>query len=206
MSIQPFKPKSPDSFYSEPNILTVIRLVLSLAFFTLAIVKMNPTFNFIGLGIHWLGDVADGMYARRLKQETILGAEIDIISDRVEILFFYVNFLHFNPQLFLPAAVYIVEFAFIDFYLSYQFLKHDIISPNYFYKVDQTFHLLNYSPPAKFVNSTIVTLILIFLPRLKFIALIVAVFLIGLKIYSIFLLNKKTRVGKKIDLNQENPG
>jgi len=203
---QPFKPKSPEFFYSEPNILTVIRLVLSLTFFTLAIIEMNPTYNFIGLGIHWLGDVADGMYARLLKQETILGAEIDIIADRVEILFFYINFIHFHPDLFLPAAVYIVEFAFIDFYLSYQFLKYDIISPNYFYKVDRTFHLLNYSPPAKFVNSTIVTLILIFLPQFKIIALVVAVFLIGLKIYSIYLLNKKTRVGKKIHLNQDNIG
>ncbi len=206
MNIHPFNPKPPESFYSEPNILTLIRLVLSLSFFTLAIVKMNPTYNFIGLGIHWLGDVADGMYARILKQETILGAEIDIIADRVEILFFYVNFLHFHPHLFLPGAVYIVEFAFIDFYLSYQFLKHDIISPNYFYKVDRTFHLLNYSPPAKFINSTIVTLILIFVPKLRTIALVVAFFLIGLKIYSIYLLNKKTRVGKKIDSNQEKTG
>jgi len=206
LNIQPFKPKTPESFYSEPNILTIIRLVLSLSFFTLAIVKMSPTYNFIGLGIHWLGDVADGMYARLLKQETILGAEIDIIADRVETLFFYINLLHFHPHLFLPAAVYIIEFAFIDFYLSYQFLKYDIISPNYFFKVDRTFHLLNYSPPAKFVNSTIVTLILIFFPQLKLIALIVAVFLIGLKIYSIFLLNKKTRVGKKIHSNQEKTG
>jgi hypothetical protein len=36
--------------------------------------------------------------------------------------------------------------------------------------------------------------------------LIVAVFLIGVKIFSICLLNKKTRVGKKIHLNQEKPG
>ncbi len=167
---------------------------------------MNPTYNFIGLGIHWFGDVADGVYARLLKQETILGAEIDIIADRVEMLFFYVNFLHFHPHLYLPAVVYIIEFSFIDFYLSYQFLKYDIISPNYFFKVDRTFHLLNYSLPAKFVNSTIVTLILIFLPQLKFIALIVAVFLIGVKIFSVCLLNKKPGVGKKIHLSQEKPG
>jgi CDP-diacylglycerol--glycerol-3-phosphate 3-phosphatidyltransferase len=112
---QLFKPKDPLSFYSEPNLLTLLRLVLSLSFFILAIIKTSPTYNFIGLGIHWLGDVVDGFYARKFKQETIIGAEIDIIADRVETLFFYVNFLHFHPQLFLPAAIYILDFAFFDF-------------------------------------------------------------------------------------------
>ena len=198
MKCRPFKPKDPQCFYSEPNILTLIRLVLSLSFFILAIIKRNPTYNFIGLGIHWFGDVLDGVYARKFKQETILGAEIDIIADRVEILFFYVNFLYFRPQLFLPAAIYLVDFAFVDFYLSYQFLKYDIISPNYFYKVDKTVYLLNYSPVGKFCNSAVVTLILIFLPQLQIIATIFACILIGIKTYSIHLLNKKRLVNKKI--------
>jgi len=186
-----FKTKSPECFYSEPNILTLLRLSLSLVFFILAIAKRNPTYNFIGLGIHWLGDVLDGTYARKFKQETILGAEIDIIADRIETLFFYVNFLHFQPNLFLPTAIYLIDFAFIDFYLSYQFLKYDIISPNYFYKVDKTVYSLNFSPLGKFANSTIVTLILIFVPELQVLAVIFAFGLIGVKIFSIHLLNKK---------------
>jgi len=188
---KPFKPKNPHCFYSEPNVITLLRLFLSLAFFILAILKMNPTYNFIGLGIHWGGDLLDGFYARRFKQETILGAEIDIIADRVETLFFYVNFLFFRPHLFLPIAIYIIDFAFIDFYLSYQFLKYDIISPNYFYKVDRTVYILNYSPVGKFCNSTIVTLILIFLPQLQIVATIFASGLIAVKIFSINLLNKR---------------
>lgn len=199
MRIQPFKPKHPQSFYSEPNIITLVRLAASLTFFTLAIIKTNPTYNYIGLAIHWFGDVADGLYARKFKQETILGAEIDIIADRLETLFFYIIFLFFRPYLFFPAAVYIIDFAFVDFYLSYQFVKFDIISPNYFYKVDRTVYLLNYSPVAKFCNSTVVTLILIFLPQLQIIALFSAFLLIAVKVFSIYLLNKKRRVGKKID-------
>ena len=198
MKCQPFKPKDPKCFYSEPNILTLIRLVLSLSFFILAVVKRNPTYNFIGLGIHWFGDFIDGVYARKFKQETILGAEIDIIADRVETLFFYVNFLYFRPQLFLPVAIYLADFAFVDFYLSYQFLKYDIISPNYFYKVDKTVYLLNFSPLGKFCNSTVVTLILIFLPRLQIIAAIFACILIVVKTFSIHLLNKKRLADKKI--------
>lgn len=193
-----FKPKSPQCFYSEPNILTLLRLVLSIIFFILAIYKMNPTYNFIGLGIHWLGDVLDGTYARTFKQETILGAEIDIIADRVETLFFYVNFLHFHPHLFTPVAIYLLDFAFVDFYLSYQFLKYDIISPNYFYKVDKTVYSLNFSPLGKFSNSTVVTLILIFLPKLQILASIFALGLIGVKIFSIHLLNKKNLATEKL--------
>ena len=157
----------------------------------------NPTYNFIGLGIHWLGDVADGFYARHFKQETILGAEIDIIADRVETLFFYINFLHFHPGLFLPVTVYLLDFAFVDFYLSYQFLKFDIISPNYFYKVDKTVYSLNFSPVGKFCNSTVVTLLLIFLPGLQLLATIFACILIGVKIFSISILNKRNWAREK---------
>jgi CDP-diacylglycerol--glycerol-3-phosphate 3-phosphatidyltransferase len=172
---------------------------LSLVFFILAVIHKSPTYNFIGLGIHWLGDMTDGIYARTFKQETILGAEIDIIADRVETLFFYINFLHFHPELFLPAAIYLLDFAFIDFYLSYQFLKYDIISPNYFYKVDKTVYSLNFSPVGKFSNSAIVTLVLIFLPKLRVLATIFACILIGVKLFSIRILNKRNPTARKYE-------
>lgn len=190
---RPFGPRDPQSLFSEANIITLLRLGGSLVFFVLAIVRQSPTLNFIGLGIHWLGDLADGICARKARQETILGAEIDIIADRVEVLFFYVNFLHFHPGLWLPAAIYILDFAFIDFYLSYQFLKYDIISPNYFYKVDRTVYVWNYSPAGKFANSTVVTLVLIFLPALWPAAAIFALGLVGVKAYSV---RRLFRMGK----------
>lgn len=186
-----FKPKGPHCFYSEPNILTLVRLGLSLAFFVLALVRGNETYNFVGLAIHWAGDLLDGLYARKFKQETIVGAEIDIIADRVETLFFYVNFLHFRPELAVPVVIYLIDFAFIDFYLSYQFVKHDIISPNYFYKVNRTVYILNFSPLAKFCNSTVVTLMLIFLPELQALAAAFAAGLCAVKSYSIHILHKK---------------
>lgn len=184
------RPLPPESFYSEANIITLIRLVLSLFFFLLAILKNNPTYNYIGFFIHWFVDFLDGYYARKLNQETILGAEIDIIADRFEIFFFYIIFLHFRPQLYLPAALYLIDYAFIDFYLSYQFVKYDIISPNYFYKVDKIVYQLNYSPGGKFSNSSIVTLALIFLPQVANIVAIYACGLIVVKSYSVYRLFK----------------
>jgi CDP-diacylglycerol--glycerol-3-phosphate 3-phosphatidyltransferase len=128
MGYRLFRPRDPHSSFSEPNVITVFRLLASLTFFGLAIVRQDPIYNYIGFGIHWIVDFIDGYYARRWKQETVLGAEIDIIADRFEILFFYVIFLHFRPYLYLPACLYLINYAFIDFYLSNQFLKYDIIS------------------------------------------------------------------------------
>lgn len=189
--------RHPESVWSVPNGLTLIRLIGSLIFFWLALRHQEETYNFIGLAIHWLGDVADGVIARRFKQETILGAEIDIIADRVESTFFFVNFLFFHPHLYLPVLVYLVNFAFVDFYLSYQFIKFDIISPNYFYKVDRTVYRWNFSPAGKFFNSTIVPLLLIFIPRLQILALVLALGLIGIKTFSCHLLHKKRKSDKK---------
>ncbi len=191
----PLAPRPPESIHSLPNLITYIRLVVSLGFFITAIQTGDPLYNYIGLGVHWGGDVLDGFIARTFKQETIFGAEIDIIADRVEILFFFVIFLFFRPYLFLPVVLYIIDFAFIDFYLSYQFLKYGLISPNYFHKVDKGVHLLNYSPGGKFCNSTVITLWLIFLPHLWGAAAGMAAVLIGVKIYSI---RRLTRI------NQEN--
>ncbi|MFH1941640.1 MAG: CDP-alcohol phosphatidyltransferase family protein [bacterium] len=185
------RPRTPQAFFSEANIITYLRLSASMTFFVLAILRSNPMYNYIGFVIHWWVDFIDGYVARKFKQETIFGAEIDIIVDRIEILFFYVIFLHFRPYLFLPVALYLIDYAFIDFYLSYQFIKFDIISPNYFNKVNKRVYLLNYSPGGKFSNSSVITLLLVFLPQLKMLVAVMACILIGIKIYSIVLLHKK---------------
>ena len=195
MTGRPFGPRDPRGAYSEANLVTLLRLGGSLVFFVLAAVRGDPTANFIGLGIHWLGDVLDGALARKARQETVLGAEIDIIADRVEVLFFIVNFIHFHPEVAVASAVYALDFAFVDFYLSYQFLKFDLISPNYFGRVDRRVYLLNYSPGGKLVNSTAVILLLIFLPARQAVAAVLACGLIAVKVYSIHRL-ARIRPGK----------
>jgi len=182
------KPVAPQSLYSEANILTLIRLILSLVFYILAILKRNPGYNYIGFIVHSIGDFIDGFYARKFKQETLFGAELDIIADRLEMIFFYFIFLHFRPYLFLPVAMFLVNYAFVDFYLSYQFVKYDIISINYFYKVDRLIFLLNFSNAAKLINATFVALLLIFLPQLSTLVTIFAMLLIAVKSYSIYRL------------------
>ncbi|MBN1893973.1 CDP-alcohol phosphatidyltransferase family protein [bacterium] len=190
MVLEPFRPRDPGSKYSIANFITIIRLIVSLSFFALAVVRDNPTYNYIGFFFHWLVDFLDGLCARKLKQETILGAEMDIIVDRVEILFFFVNLFHFKPELVPAGTLYLIDYAFVDFYLSFQFNKYGIISPNYFNKVDRTIYFLNYSPVGKFCNSSVPTLMLIFLPGLHPIAGFLACILIGVKVFSVIRLWK----------------
>jgi phosphatidylglycerophosphate synthase len=187
------RPKPPEALYSESNIITLVRVIVSLVLFALAAVKNRELLNYIGLACHCFGDMLDGFYSRTFKQETVLGAEIDIIADRLGFLFFFINFIHFHPALLLPVLVFILDFAFVDFYLSYQFLKYDIISINYFYKVDRKVYSLNFSPAAKTLNSSLVPAILFFLPGLWVLALVLAAGLVVLKLYSVSLLWKKGR-------------
>ncbi|MFZ1946468.1 MAG: CDP-alcohol phosphatidyltransferase family protein [bacterium] len=185
------RPRDPKSFHSEANLLTYARLVLCLTFFILALVEKRELYNYIGIVIHWVADVADGYVARKLKQETIYGAEIDIISDRIETTFFCVNFMFFHPALFIPIAVFLLDFAFVDFYLTNQFTKFSLISPNHFYKVDRTVFALNFGRTGKAVNSVAVVALLAFFPSLWVVATALAAGLIGVKIYSIWRLYRK---------------
>jgi CDP-diacylglycerol--glycerol-3-phosphate 3-phosphatidyltransferase len=185
-----FSPRPPESVFSIPSVITLFRFGLSISFFILAIYRMDITYNYIGLVIHWLGDVADGNYARFFKQETIVGAELDLVADRVEILFFFIIFLLFYPHLYLPVTIYILNFAFLDFFLCYQFVKFDIISINYFDKVDPVVHRWNFSFWAKILNSTAIILLLILLPQLWVLTSVLAVVWVVIKSYSIYRLLK----------------
>ena len=193
-----FKPRPPQAHYSEANHVTLLRLVASLSFFALAIVERNPAYNYIGLAIHWGGDMLDGFLARRFRQETIFGAEIDIIADRIETLAFFAVLLSFRPGLLVPVVIYTVNFALIDLYLSFQFVKYDLISPNYFYKVDRMVHLLNYTRFAKFCNSSLVVLLMIFLPQHHALAATIACILIGVKLLSIHMLSRHSCPEKRV--------
>lgn len=94
-------PSIPLQWTKYPDLAQTSSLSLfSFTFFILAITKADPTHNFIGL--EFTGEAMFYRdFARKFKQETILGAQIDIIADR----FIYINFLYFRSQLFLPVAI-----------------------------------------------------------------------------------------------------
>jgi CDP-diacylglycerol--glycerol-3-phosphate 3-phosphatidyltransferase len=57
--------------------------------------------------------------------------------------------------------LFLFEFMVLDQYLSNQFMRWRLLSPNYFYVVDRTIWRLNWSAPGKFLNSGVVTILLL---------------------------------------------
>jgi CDP-diacylglycerol--glycerol-3-phosphate 3-phosphatidyltransferase len=143
------------------NGVTLVRTVVGLVLFSIAALEHSLTWNLAGLAVYWGLDVLDGFLARALDQETRFGAQMDILSDRFLVAFFYLNYLALHPELAVAIALFLFEFMFIDHYLSNQFLRWPILSPNYFYAVDETIWRLNWSAPAKFFNSGVVTILLL---------------------------------------------
>jgi len=143
------------------NLVTLIRTVAGLALFAVAAIQHSLAWNLAGLAAYWSLDVLDGFLARRLHQETRFGAQFDILSDRFLIAFFYLNYLSLHPEAAVVIALFLFEFMILDQYLSNQFMRWPILSPNYFYLVDRTIWRLNWSPPGKFLNSTAVTILLL---------------------------------------------
>lgn len=143
------------------NIATAVRLVSGIAVFAYAAVTANAAWNFVGLGIYWTLDVLDGFLARRFDQETRIGAQLDILADRVLVAFFYLNYTVLHPELIVPVSLFLFQFMFIDHFLSNQFMRWPIKSPNYFYRVDRTIWMLNWSPAGKLLNSGVVTAVLV---------------------------------------------
>lgn len=152
---------STEKLVNWPNAITFARVLICLPVFGFAAYSSSSLWNFVGLGLHWALDGLDGYLARSMKQETRFGAQTDIIADRAMVSFFYINYLVLNRDLIVPIVWFLVVYGFLDHYLSNQFLRWGLLSPNYFHQVDSVIWLLNWSAPGKFVNSGLVTVLLL---------------------------------------------
>lgn len=174
---------SSERVFTWANVVTTIRLVGCLAVFGVAAATHDERLNFVGLGLYWALDMLDGFLARKLRQETRLGAQMDILADRLLVFFFYLNYLSFHPALLVPIVLFLFQFAGIDHYLSNQFLRWPVLSPNYFYVVDRTIWLWNWSAPGKLLNSAVITGLLV-LTQSVWLSSAAAIAIIGLKLWS----------------------
>ncbi|MEM7589049.1 MAG: CDP-alcohol phosphatidyltransferase family protein [Myxococcota bacterium] len=166
------------------NLVTLIRTVIGLLVMAIAWEKQSQTLNFVGLAIYWSLDILDGWLARKLNQETRLGAQFDILADRLLVAFFYFNYLKFHPHAILPVTLFLFEFLLLDHFLSNQFMRWPLLSPNYFYQVSPQLWRLNWSTPAKAINTGFVTLLLLVAPSIAW-ATGAVIALIALKLYSL---------------------
>jgi CDP-diacylglycerol--glycerol-3-phosphate 3-phosphatidyltransferase len=163
--------------------VTGLRLTGSLLCFAVAAARGDPRWSLAGLALHWALDSLDGFLARLLRQETRTGAQLDILADRLTITFFYFNHLTRHPDLAVPVGLFLFQYVGLDLFLSMQFLRWPIVSPNYFYRVDRQIWLLNWSSVAKVCNTGVVT-ILNLVPGTVPVTILVCLCLIVLKTYS----------------------
>ncbi|WP_428261504.1 CDP-alcohol phosphatidyltransferase family protein [Haliangium sp.] len=164
------------------NLATTVRLVLGLAAFCVALVQRDDTWNFIGLAIYWSLDIVDGQLARRLNQETLFGAQYDILADRIQVAFFYLVYGAMHPEKIVVITLFLLQFMVFDHYLSNQFIRWRILSPNYFYRVDQRVFDLLWSPLGKALNTGMVTILILLFSSI-WPAMIATLALIGVRAY-----------------------
>ena len=172
-----------------PNFITAIRTISCLVIFSIAGYTQDMSLNIVGLAIFWALDCLDGFLARRLGQETILGAQFDILSDRISVAYFYLNYLFISSGPVLIVSLFLLNFMVLDHHLSNQYLRWRIISPNYFYKIDRTVWALNWSAVGKFINTGPVTLLLL-LTKSTIAPMVILILVFIIKGYSFYRMSK----------------
>jgi CDP-diacylglycerol--glycerol-3-phosphate 3-phosphatidyltransferase len=177
-----------ETWLTWANLVTGVRVVAAAACFTAAALLGDERWNWIGLAVYWVLDIVDGAVARGLRQETRIGAQFDILSDRLCIGAFYANFLHFHPGMAIPITMHLLQFVVLDQYLSHQFMRWPCLSPNYFDEIDRRIWLLNWSAAGKVANGALVAVAVVLATILGWswvVPAVVSLAIWGLKVYSI---------------------
>jgi CDP-diacylglycerol--glycerol-3-phosphate 3-phosphatidyltransferase len=164
------------------NVVTVLRTVVCVPLALTSVVTPSRTLLLGAYAVYWVGDVVDGHLARRLDQETRIGAVLDVVGDRACSCVLVCALVVQQPRLWAALAVYLVQFMLVDAVLTLSFLRWPLLSPNYFYCVDRTLWRWNWSPPAKALNTCAVVVAV--LAGVLPVALVVAVAQLLLKLWS----------------------
>ena len=135
------------------NAITLARTAGCLIAVTVAIATGQPALLFVGLAVHLVGDVADGLVARRRQEETRAGAVLDILCDRLCVAVYYLSYAELHHDLLVPIALFLFQFMVLDGYLSLAFLNWPLRSLNYFALVDGALYRWNWSRTGKALNG-----------------------------------------------------
>jgi CDP-diacylglycerol--glycerol-3-phosphate 3-phosphatidyltransferase len=136
-----------------PNLVTLLRTTVAVVLGGWAIASLDLRVSVMAYAVYWLGDMLDGWLARRLDQETRLGAVLDIVSDRVCTALLCAGLLVHLPRAWILAVAFLLSFSVLDTMLSLAFLCWPILGPNDFHLVDPYVWRLNWSPLAKAANT-----------------------------------------------------
>jgi CDP-diacylglycerol--glycerol-3-phosphate 3-phosphatidyltransferase len=174
---------------TSATVVTFVRTVASVVLAAFAVQQESQTLLVVALVVYWFGDSLDGFVARIRGCETRTGAVLDILSDRFCAATFYLGLVWLHHDFVVPVFVYLAEFMVIDCFISLAFLAWPVRSPNYFYVIDRTIWLWNWSKPAKTVNSSLFAVLLL-VTGWVWVATAIAVALLVMKTVSLVRLGR----------------
>nr|WP_296772071.1 CDP-alcohol phosphatidyltransferase family protein [Rhodococcus sp. (in: high G+C Gram-positive bacteria)] len=168
-----------DVLATVPNAITGVRVVGVLVLAALAVQADDPSVLLaIALAVYWVGDMADGAVARWLHRESRTGAMLDILGDRLSVIAILGIYVSDHPNAALPAAIFLLQFGFVDAYLGTAFLRWSLLSANYFGLVDRRLYLANWSPVAKGLNTSAVVLLWLATEDVVVVSLVASLYLL----------------------------
>ncbi len=141
------------------NYVTIVRTLAAMGLAVAATAAARIDLLVVAYLVYWIGDALDGQAARRLDQETRIGAVFDIAGDRASTILCAGAFIAMRPEVAPPVAVFLVQFAVVDTMLSLGFLYFPVKGPNDMHQVDQQLWRWNWSHPAKATNNALVILL-----------------------------------------------
>ena len=170
--------------------ITLARTVGCLAAVAVSIGSSRVALLFVGLAVHLVGDIADGLVARTRHQETRAGAVLDILCDRLCIAVYYLAYAELHHDLLVPIALFLFQFMVLDAHLSLTFLAWPVRSLNYFSLVDRTVYRWNWSPAGKSLNSGALLLIML-TTHSAVLCTVLVVAVTGIKVASLVRLHRR---------------
>jgi phosphatidylglycerophosphate synthase len=173
----------PRKRFNGPNAVTVIRTLASLILVATAAAHHSWPLLLAAYLTYWVGDSADGNLARWQGQETRFGAVFDVVCDRINCVSCALVLLAFVDAPW-PVAVFLFQFVVVDLPLTLLPMRWPVLSPNYFHLIDRQAYTLNWHVVAKVTNTTLLVLLLVFVPDHR-IALAAAGIVLCIKVYSL---------------------
>jgi phosphatidylglycerophosphate synthase len=146
-----------EDVYTLANGVTVIRAAVAAILLVAAIVSQSHSLLLAGLATSMSLDFADGQIARfgTHPTTTLLGAQLDGLADRLAAVLVAIGVVSMNHDVLavVAAAAVWLQFGIVDQFLSAQFLRFGLWSPDHFHAVDVHTWRMNWSAPAKVASN-----------------------------------------------------
>jgi phosphatidylglycerophosphate synthase len=150
-----------DEIWTWATRATLARAVISAALLLFAIAERSQALLVFALALSMALDMLDGYIARKQLSETILGAQLDALADRMTAALVLAGAVYDAPSATaaIAAAAVWMQYGIVEQFLNGQFLRFGLWSPDHFYDVSPVVWRLNWSAPAKAASGVPVALI-----------------------------------------------